>query len=132
MKVWGVAPEVLRAVAESFGFRLYNDSRVGRATQFVLRPGPAMGNKYRRTSASFYGGFRKDGTPRRVWAVCYHGHWDFMEALFALNPEARVKTAKADYRGLAGFNALAPAVGDQNIGARIAPVAYADACLCDH
>ena len=55
---------------------------------------------YQRVSSiSRYG----EEKPRRVAAVCWHGHRDFMRAVFDINPDARLKSALADYRGRDDF-----------------------------
>jgi hypothetical protein len=78
---------------------------------------------YQRTSA------RHDG--RRVAAVCWHGHRDFLRALFRLCPDAVVRTAIAVYRGAEGFEETFPATAHRNIGSAYMPCTMAEACLCD-
>lgn len=36
--------------------------------------------------------------------MCWHGHRDFMRALYRLAPDARIKTALADYRDAEDFD----------------------------
>jgi len=48
--------------------------------RFVLRP---IGDKYRLIRR------------RRVWAVCLHGHTEFMRVLFQLSPNAVIKSCMA-------------------------------------
>ena len=81
-------------------------------------------DRYRAYRDSFGGGVR------RIHAVCWHGHRDWMRALFALDPDARIKTAMADYRESDGFERVFPATGDRNIGSQMHPLIYRDACYC--
>jgi hypothetical protein len=67
---------------------------------------------------------------RHIAAACWHAHRDFMLALFDLAPEARLKTAVADYRGKAGFAAKFEATGRRNIGSMMEPIEYREACEC--
>jgi hypothetical protein len=56
-----------------------------------------------------------------------------MRHLLALRPDARIKTAFADYRGLSDFLDTAPATGYANVGSMMYPVQMREACFCsDH
>jgi hypothetical protein len=87
--------------------------------------------RYHRTSASYFGE-NKDGTRRKVASVCWHGYRDYMLEVFERDPDARIKTAWADYKGVQGFRELYPATGYRNIGPPIAPIAMSEACACRH
>jgi hypothetical protein len=96
---------------------------------FTLRPdrstADADGNcRHQRESA----GYMSDG--RRVHAVCWHGHADFMALVFRADPVARFETAFATYDGVRDFADNYRQTAWRNIGARIAPVAAASACRC--
>lgn len=67
---------------------------------------------------------------RRVNAVCWHGHYDWMDEVFTRDPEARIISAVATYNGRRGFLRDAPPTGEKNIGSPAYPLAYADACEC--
>lgn len=110
MKVWGANEQEIRAAAKAVGVELFgwpngHVSQDGRALRFRLsvdRTQPRGENgelPYQRISQSRMSGIRG----RRIAAVCWHGHRDFMRALFRTNPEARIKTALADYRGSEDF-----------------------------
>lgn len=65
-------------------------------------------------------------------AVCWHGHRDYLRALFQLVPDAEVKTAMATYRGRADFEAKYQETGESSHpfrGYQLTP--YRDACICD-
>lgn len=106
MKVWGVSEEEIRAAAHATGLRIYQDwrglgiSRDGRALRFRLR----LDTDSRREDGSLlYQRVSQSRGGRRVASVCWHGHRDFMARIFGTNPDARIKTALADYRGVADF-----------------------------
>jgi hypothetical protein len=60
------------------------------------------------------------GYPRKVRAVCWHGHREVMKSIFAYDPEARLMTSMADYRGADSFRSSFERTGDRNIGSRVA------------
>lgn len=68
--------------------------------------------------------------PSRMASVCWHGHREFMRALFALAPDARIITGIVTYKGSADFEATHDDTGYQNIGMQCEPVAYREACDC--
>lgn len=112
MKAWGVTEEQIREAAASVGLRIAEDyarSGVrpdGRALRFRLALDTSQARDaygmlpYQRVST-----WREapNGNPRRIAAVCWHGHRDMLRALFAIAPDARVQTALADYRGADHF-----------------------------
>ena len=138
MKVWTrLSDHEIRAVASEVGVRLYMGDirRDGRAWNFRLALDTSDPSRkeehdgywlYQRTSASYF----NEG--RKIAAVCWHGHRDFMRAIFALDPEARIKTAWADYRGSQLFEDIFPQTGDRNIGSMIYPISARNACACRH
>ncbi len=73
---------------------------------------------------------RRGHTGRRIASVCWHGHRAFMEALFSLAPNARLKTKLVTYEGRTHFWATHDATGDSNIGSIMQPLSYRDACDC--
>lgn len=137
MKVWTtLKPEDLRDVAATIGVSIsdrgsdtHTIPKVGRAYSFVLRPDSKRkrdewGNlPYQRRSASVY-------NERRVHAVCWHGHRDFMRELFARDPEARIKTSWADYRGRESFEDTFPATAYRNVGSMAFPKYASEVCYC--
>jgi hypothetical protein len=101
----------------------------GTACRFRL--GLEPDRKYGRTSASYF------NMGRRVAAVCWHGHREFFRALFAIQPEARVQTAKTKtfapgqrFYTADNFESIYRQ-SDGNIGSQLAPVNYSDACHCN-
>jgi hypothetical protein len=132
MKAWNVEPDTIRSCAHAVGLRIYGEwngsdqiKRDGRALRFRLRLDteqrqPDGTLPYQRISRVLI-------RPRRVSAVCWHGHRDFMLAVFAVNPDARIKTALADYRGADDFERKYRATfGEGNHW----NLSYGQACVC--
>ena len=126
MKVWGVTAEEIREIVPTVSL-MYDGNIVfkrepekdGRAVRFTLT-----------VANSRDPGSRMSNTGRRIAACCWHGHRDIMLAVFAKNPDARVKTALADYKGMADFADKYPATGCTNIGSQANPLDIEDACNC--
>ena len=91
--------------------------KTGRGLRFTLLP---QGKRYQRR------GF----TGRRINALCWHGHYAFMAALFERVPSARIVSAMVRYDGKDEFEAFADRTGDRNIGSEREPLLYRDACDC--
>lgn len=132
MKVWTtLSSSDIREIAAEVGVRIHADdiSKDGRAWNFRLAldtsiPKKESGYKYQRTSASMF----HEG--RRVAAVCWHGHRDFMRAIFARDPDARIKSHFADYRGARDFEDSFPSTAHRNVGSLMYPMFAKDVCTC--
>lgn len=136
MKVWTtLTPDELRDIAASVGVKIHSDyagsgiCKNGRAWNFRLAlnsdiPKRDSGYKYQRVSASTY------QNNRRVAAVCWHGHRDFMRAVFARDADARIKSAISDYRGSEAFELDFPATAYRNVGSLMYPMFMKDTCTC--
>lgn len=103
MKVWGVYDDEIRELADEVGLAIWGDwrgtgiYREGRAYRFRLKL------RDRREDGRLK--FQKLGyQERKTSAVCWHGHREFLTALFRRFPDARVKTALADYYGRDDFH----------------------------
>lgn len=101
-----------RVVLRATGYKLY-----GRKDTSRLAPAQ------RRSSSAF-------GGERRINAVCWHGYRDVLVEVFNINPNARVYTALAKYRGRESFYREYPLTGERNVGASIAPVTMPELCDC--
>ncbi len=67
---------------------------------------------------------------RRVAAVCWHGHRDFMLKLFDLLPTLTLRTGLTTYKGKEDFENKFPSTGEKYIGTTYEPCYYSDACFC--
>lgn len=127
MKIWGLTEAQLHECAEEIGVKLYEPREEGRAIRLRILPtGERIDGdyKYQRTSASGY------NADRRVHAVCWHGYRDFMLAVFERNPEARIKTMMADYKGREDFLSKYEETGYRNVGSMMYPMQAREVCNC--
>lgn len=126
----GVGLETSGNSQPSIGVPITRGRNAGkRKFTFVLRPdrstADADGNaRHQRESAGYFSGGRK------VHAVCWHGHADFMTLVYRADRTARIETGIATYADSADFQARYRETASRNIGAPIAPVAMASACRC--
>ena len=68
--------------------------------------------------------------PRRSRFACAHTYGHLFAAIFERNPEARIHTAMADYKGVRDFLDKYPGVVDANVGSQMFPIRYGDECTC--
>ena len=73
---------------------------------------------------------RRSYQGRHVAAVCYHGHLAFYRALYTYAPEAVVQTAMVTYRSADDLEACKHVAACRNIGSRMEPLHYNEACDC--
>lgn len=100
MKVFGpeVTAELIERAADGIGVRAANLRPDGSGFRFVLRTvdsGLRDGPAYRRVNQ--HNGRTVPG------AVCWHGHRAFMRELYRHAPEAKIRTALANYDGAEHF-----------------------------
>jgi hypothetical protein len=100
----------------------------GTAYRFTLKLGASK--TYQRTSPSMT---NKDGEPRRIAAVCWHGHAAFFRELFKFEPNAIVSSSRMGHVKYTAenFESTFGPTGDWNIGSHYNPVAFRDACDYD-
>jgi hypothetical protein len=123
MLIKGVSEAQIEAVANGLGIRA--EVKPGRGRFLNVRLYPESGSdRFRRSSASYF------NQGRRVNAVCYHGHWEFMNLLYLMNDDMQVRSAMASYHGREDFLRNAPEVGARNIGSQAFPIEHRDACFC--
>jgi len=82
--------------------------------RFVLRP---IGDKYRLIRR------------RKVWAVCLHGHEEFMRILFQLSPHAVIRSCMASVNK-DNLDAVAWELYYRNVGSLFNPQFYGYCCNC--
>ena len=73
----------------------------------------------------------KNGTPRKVNAICWHGFRDFLIELYKLNSSFRVVTAQITYNNKEDFELKYPDTANINIGSMVQPLNYGNACFCN-
>lgn len=144
MIIRGLSREQLEECARQAQVRLYNMRPKGTGWALVLRPMPelcpsCLGSggigHCNRCGASGYVGsgdkWRSRKRGRRVWAVCFHGHMDFMLRVFDKNVQATIISSIARYDGLRNFAEKFMRVGELNVGSMLEPVCADEACDCD-
>jgi hypothetical protein len=127
MKVWNVSADCIGHVVQAVSSANYDGNlifkrlpeRSGRAVLFTLT--------VRRAADP---GGRRSNTGRKICAACWHCHRDVMAAIFAIVPDARIKTGWADYRGREDFNEKFDDTGNTNCGSVMEPLDYRDSCEC--
>jgi len=137
MKIFDVPLTDLRRIAETLrspatGIEFQGDdisNGAGIRVQGKLRPKAGFVNPYPRISASFF------SPSRAVNGVCWHGHRDFMRAVFNEFPTARITSnwyGKIDFRGKEDFESNYAETGLIKIGAPICDgyPRLSDACKC--
>ena len=117
----------LRRIAASMDVELYcfdseapkaNGKYAGRNRyRFLLRP---LSDRYRLFREDAY---TKTGY-RRIWAVSWRGHRDFMRAVYALDSNATFRTTLDTWRDSQDFEDRHDESGDRNIGSMMAPQSY--------
>jgi len=135
MYAWGVTESEIRAAASEVGLSIFQDwqgsgiTPKGRSLSFRLgldtsqpRDEEGYAPFQRRSTSQWH-----QDKPRRIAAVCWHGHRDFLRALFRLQPDARVKSALADYRGSEDFERSYRATFGSGNDYHLA---YGQACNC--
>ena len=73
----------------------------------------------------------KNGTPRKVNAICWHGFRDFLTELYKIYSDLRVFTAQITYNNKEDFELKYPDTANINIGSMVQPLNYEDACFCN-
>ena len=73
----------------------------------------------------------KNGTPRKVNAICWHGFRDFLTELYKIYSDLRVFTAQITYNNKQDFELKYPDTATINIGSMVQPLNYEDACFCN-
>jgi|SRR5215831_320541 len=132
MKILNVPYFDVNAIAEELDIRFVGtDDGPSRNYRYrvhgVLRPQHDKPNPYQRLSASWM------HDERRVAAICWHGHRDFMRAIFDKYPHATIVTnwyGPVRYRGIEEFNEKHEETAYRNVGAPIFPRMACEICSC--
>lgn len=123
MLIRGITIAQAEEIAKSLGVSLYNTNRKGTGFTTVLRPSEQFPDKYRKYNDNM-------GRHRKCWAVCWHGHRDFMRAIFRINPNAVIRTAVENYYGAEEFEKKYQDTGYKNVASQATPVWFAESCEC--
>lgn len=136
MQITGITPhqflEAVRKVSARYGDNL--DAEFGSqqsATRFRARVVPIVSGATTCAPGVSAPGARKSWSGRRIKAACWHAYRDVLIEVFAINPDARVYTAMAKYKGVDSFNEQFPRTADQNIGSMMSPAYMPELCECE-
>lgn len=129
MQIRGLSYEQAVRIADELGIEYQGSDtsgpRKGVETSGVLRPKRGTPNPYQRVSVLRYG----DDRQRRIYAVCWHGHRDFMRSAFAAGA-TRISTSFTTYYGGEDFERNYRYTGHRNVGSMMRPQSACDVCTC--
>jgi len=121
MRALGVTrSELVQAACES-GVALNEVDSINKGNtsyRFTIRP---IDGKWQRVSPR----------GRKVHAVCWHGHLEFMRYLYRINSTAKIRTAMSRYDSREDLESNKGNAYHSNIGSLTYPMDYGDACNCD-
>ena len=119
MNFYGFTSEQLASAADALdypaGVYFSETGKRGRMIRGVLR--------VRNSRAE---GARLSASGRHTAAASWEAHRDFMSALFKLNPEGRIQSMLADYRGAEDFEQKFPGTHWHQVGSQYRPAAFGD------
>jgi hypothetical protein len=133
MRATGIAANNLAATVERVSRGKFN----GNVTLKSLSPIPATrrttegANFTLRVESSREAGARRSTSGRRLAAACWHAHRDVLRAIFDAAPNARIRSAFADYDGRDDFERSFPQTYHHNAGSVMMPASFGALCDCD-
>jgi hypothetical protein len=128
MRINGLTVKQLWAIANTMKISLFNVRETGdkvKWVHFVLRP-KSGSDRYRKIKVSC----NNNNKSRRIFAVCCHGHYDFLERVFKKNPEARVRSAATSFDGAKEF--IEEAYRDYDLLISRPSAMYYNDCNCEY
>jgi hypothetical protein len=81
------------------------------------------------TKNSYLHGSRVSWSGRHGRWLCWHGFRDVFRAVYDINEDAVIRSAKAVYKGRDGFEAVYPTTADQNVGSLFQPAYMPEMCV---
>lgn len=128
---------LLRRTGDDLHIDVIPASSAGRYTGFMLRPKTGSDAFRKLNRHAYEQGWAK--APRRTYAICYHGHFEFMRRLFEAHPDTVIRSSmqlagagRTVYDGRDDFYDKAPELGHVNVGSRMMPIDYEDSCECGY
>lgn len=136
MQITGITPDDFRLAVQKANVAYDGNltAEIGSqqsATRFRARVVPVQSGASTMPAGISALGARKSWSGRRIKAACWHAYRDVLIEVFAINPDARVYTAMAKYKGVDSFNEQFPRTADQNIGSMASPAYMPDLCECE-
>jgi hypothetical protein len=74
-------------------------------------------------------GARTSWTGRNGPYACWHAYRDVLRACFDINPDAKIYTTLARYKGSQGFEETYPSTAYNNVGSMINPTYMTELCV---
>ena len=139
MMITGISAEQFAAAIDTVSSEVYGGNlraeigTVYSGNRFAARilPRESGARIYPKSSRLSAPGARRSWSGRRIQAACWHAYRDGIQAVFDINPNARVRTGMAKYIGQGGFLENYPLTANQNIGSMIQPAYMPELCDCD-
>ncbi|HEX2616631.1 MAG TPA: hypothetical protein VHL57_03760 [Flavobacteriales bacterium] len=136
MQITGITPSDFQLAVHkaniAYGGNLTAEiTSVQSPTRFRARVVPVQSGAQTEAVGISAPGARKSWSGRRIKAACWHAYRDVMIEVFNINPDARIYTGMAKYKGREGFEANYPRTADQNIGSMVQPAYMPDLCECE-
>ena len=116
----------INQIANKLGIEIDYNSISGNCYRVKLNKKKENKNYQRK---GFYN--NKNGTPRKVNAICWHGFRDFLTELYNIYSDLRVFTAQITYNNKQDFELKYPDTANINIGSMVQPLSYKNACFCN-
>ena len=131
MKIYGFKNNNIYTIdifnlAEKLGIKAVIDTDSSNC--FNVKLNRSDNDKYQRTGFMYSENLKRYN---KVSAICWHGFRDFMIAMYELDSNLRFVTAKATYKNKDDFYIKFPDTAYKNIGSKMNPINFGDACLCD-
>ena len=120
MKWYGIQKEVAQEIAESLDINVEIEQRGVEKTYYLVRLKP-KGESYRKVNPV---------TGKKIYAVCFHGHFHFIRRLFLQFPDAKCITSFATYNGKDDFMDKYNNVGRLTVGSILTPYSLSECCHC--
>lgn len=142
MLIYGVPESVVSDCARRVGVSFqFGEAKENALTGKLILRRDVLPVAFQRTDGS------KHEKQRKMNGVCFHGHWQFMEAVFHRYPNARIKSGlihldmetlengkmrpiPIDYDGKDVFYDLAPKVGKLTRGNADYQLPFEECCTC--
>src|SRR4029453_13777988 len=128
MIITGITAQELRDVVAKLNAESYGGNIVIENVAALSATGTRITAKLG-TNDSRAHGSRTSGSGRHGKYLCWHGFRDGYRACFAVNPDARIKSGVAVYKGPQHFEDTYESTADQNVGSIVSPAYMPELCV---
>ena len=130
MLVTGLSLDQFRELVETVSTDNYDGNVIVQQDAYALSK-----NRFRaqiRCKSGRGSGARTTTSGRHMPIACWHAYRDVIAWIFRMNPNARVQTSLAIYRGSDDFQVKYLPTGRVNVGSMVEPVTMPELCQCEH